>query len=190
MTRWVAATLLGMLSVASCASSQEANDADVEFATSMIEHHAQAVEMANYTIGREGLDPRIASLAEHVRVGQTREIDTLSGWLQEWGEPVPETGFATGDSHSHSEDSGTPDEHAGLPGMMSGDELDALAAAPDAKFEARWLAMMIEHHRGAVAMAADVAEAGDSAEVAELAESIKADQQGEIARMRDWLGGA
>ena len=190
MTRWVAATLLGVLALSSCASQRGANDADVEFATSMIEHHAQAIEMANYTIGREGVDPRIADLAQQVRIGQTREIDTLSGWLEEWGEPVPETGFATGDSHSHSEDSGTPDEHAGMPGMMSEEEMDALAAAADARFETRWLAMMIEHHRGAVVMAEDVAEDGDSGAVAELAESIKADQQGEIARMRDWLGGA
>ena len=171
MTRWVAATLLGVLARSSCASQRGANDADVEFATSMIEHHAQAIEMANYTIGREGVDPRIADLAEQVRIGQTREIDTLSGWLEEWGEPVPETGFATGDGHTHSEDTGS-DGHGDMPGMTSDADMDALAEAPDREFEEQWLAMMVEHHEGAVAMAEEVADAGESPKVEELAGAI------------------
>lgn len=187
MRRW-AGVLLGVLLVPGCGSSQEANDADVAFTTAMIEHHAQAIQMANFTIGREGIDPRIAKLAEQIRVGQTDEIDTMSGWLKAWGEPVPETGFATGDSHSHSDGGSTSGEHDEMPGMAAGDELDALATAPDAKFEAQWLAMMIEHHRGAVAMAQDVTENGDSPEVADLAERIRSDQEGEIRRMQGWLG--
>jgi len=173
MRKWAA--VLGMVLVASCAASEGPNDADVGFATSMIEHHAEAIQMANTTIGREGLDPRIAELAEQIRVGQTEEIDTMSAWLEEWGEPVPETGFATGDGHTHSDAGG----HA---------DLDSLAAAPEARFEARWLTLMIEHHRGAVAMADEVVENGQSADVAELAEAIRTDQAGEIDRMRSWLG--
>lgn len=180
------ATLAPLLWLTGCGSDTDHNDADVEFATAMTEHHAQAIQMANFTIGREGLDPEVAALAEGIRVDQTEEIDTLSAWLEEWGEPVPETGFATGDGHTHSEDSGS-DDHGDMPGMASGAAMDALAEAPDAEFEEQWLTMMVEHHEGAVAMAEEVADAGESPEVEELAGSIEADQRGEIEDMTSWL---
>jgi uncharacterized protein (DUF305 family) len=180
------ATLAPLMWLTGCGSDADHNDADVEFATAMIEHHAQAIQMANFTIGRDGLDPQIAGLAEQIRVDQTEEIDTMSAWLEEWGEPVPETGFATGDGHTHSEDSGS-DDHGDMPGMASGADMDALAEAPDAEFEEQWLATMLEHHEGAVAMAEEVADAGESPEVEEVAESIKADQQAEIEEMTSWL---
>ena len=180
------ATLAPLMWLVGCGSDAEHNEADVEFATAMIEHHAQAIQMANFTIGREGLDPQVAGLAEQIRITQTEEIDTMSAWLEEWGEPVPETGFATGDGHTHSEDSGSED-HGDMPGMASGAALDALAEAPDAEFEEQWLAMMVEHHEGAVAMAEEVVDAGESPEVEDLAASIKADQQAEIEEMSSWL---
>ncbi len=180
------AMLAPLMWLTGCGSDADHNDADVEFATAMIEHHAQAIQMANFTIGREGLDPEIAGLAEQVRVDQTEEIDTLSAWLEEWGEPVPETGFATGDGHTHSEDTGS-DDHGDMPGMASDADMDALAEAPDDEFEEQWLAMMVEHHEGAVAMAEEVADAGESPEVEELAGSIKADQRSEIEDMTSWL---
>jgi uncharacterized protein (DUF305 family) len=182
----VLAALATLTWLTGCGSDADHNDADVEFATAMIEHHAQAIQMANFTIGREGLDPEIAALAEQIRVDQTEEIDTMSAWLEEWGEPVPETGFATGDGHTHSESSGT-DDHGDMPGMASGAAMDALAEAPDAEFEERWLAMMVEHHEGAVAMAEEVADSGESPEVDELAGSITAEQQAEIEEMTSWL---
>lgn len=181
------AALAPVLWLTGCGSDAGHNDADVEFATAMIEHHAQAIQMANFTIGREGLDPEVAALAEQIRVGQTEEIDTMSAWLEEWGEPVPETGFATGDGHTHSEDDSEDTDHGDMPGMMSGAAMDAIAEAPDARFEERWLAAMVEHHEGAVAMAEQVADSGESPEVADLADSIKADQQAEIEDMTSWL---
>ncbi len=38
------------------------NDADVEFATSMIPHHAQALEMVDLTVGRD-LSPEVQAVA-------------------------------------------------------------------------------------------------------------------------------
>lgn len=175
MLRWAAVGLVLAL-VAACGASEEPNDADVDFATTMIEHHAEAIRMANVTIGREGLDPRIAELAEEVRLEQTEEIDTMSAWLREWDEPVPETGFATGDGHTHSEEEGHGD-------------LESLASAPTPRFESRWLEMMIEHHESAVEMAERVAAAGRSPEVADLAETIGRQQRAEITRMSRWLAG-
>lgn len=190
MTR-LAAVLATVLLVGAC-STADHNDADVAFATDMIEHHAQAIQMANYTIGRDGVDPRIAELAEEIRVSQTQEIDTMSGWLREWGEPVPETGFATGDSHSHSEEPGgsmgSPDGgHADMPGMMGPEEMQALADAPDEKFDAMWLEMMVEHHQGAISMAQEIQDDGKAEDVADLAADIESVQRVEVKDLRRWL---
>lgn len=189
MTR-LCCLLVTVLLVGAC-SRADHNDADVAFATDMIEHHAQAIAMANFTIGREGVEPRIAELAEEIRVSQSQEIDTMTGWLREWDEPVPETGFATGDSHSHSDDPmGTTGEHADLPGMMSADEMRALADAPAAQFDALWIQMMVEHHQGAIRMAQEVQDAGRADDVAELAADIESVQRVEVKDLQRWLDGA
>lgn len=181
----LALLLAGLLVVGSCSSGADHNDADVAFATDMISHHAQAIQMANFTIGRDEVDPRIAKLAEDIRVAQTKEIDTLSDWLRDWDEPVPETGFATGDAHTH-EDSGTGEGERDLPGMMTEDEMRGLAAAND-DFGPLWLRRMIEHHEGAVSMAGEVDQNGENAAVRELAAEIRTAQGGEIEDMRSWL---
>src|SRR5687767_12648135 len=70
------------------AAGQPFNDADVAFATDMIQHHAQALQMVDMTMGRQ-LDPEVQALAEDIRAAQTPEIETMADWLQEWDKPVP-----------------------------------------------------------------------------------------------------
>ena len=186
----VFAVALGVLvavgSLASC-SSEDHNEADIDFATAMVEHHAQAIQMANFTIGRDGLDPRIAELAEEIRVSQTAEIDELAGLLRSWGEDVPETGFATGDSHSHDDDMADGD-HADMPGMMSAAEMEELAGASDAAFAEQWMQMMIEHHEGALVMVDEVQTDGEHEELRELAGEMESAQRTEIDDLERWLG--
>ena len=183
------AALLGAVLMLTACSQSDHNDADVEFATAMIEHHAQAIQMANYTIGREGIDPRIAELAEEIRVSQTEEIDTFAALLRKWEEPVPETGFATGDSHSHDDEAhgSAASEHSDMPGMMSAGEMESLSTAPDAQFERMWLESMVEHHEGALEMVSDVRDAGESSEILALADEIEGAQAAEVKDMRDWM---
>jgi uncharacterized protein (DUF305 family) len=161
------------------------NDADIEFATEMIQHHAQALQMVDLTLGRE-LDPAVAELAEEVRSAQTPEIEKLADWLEDWDQPVPET--SRDHANAHADDhggSGTPG--GGLPGMMSAEEMARLEAAAAAEFEDLWLAMMIEHHEGAVTMAEREVEEGASDRAVALAERIAAAQEREVATMRELL---
>jgi uncharacterized protein (DUF305 family) len=65
------------------------NDADVEFATNMIPHHQQAIEMAEVAKDR-AQDQQVKNLAAGIEAAQQPEIDTMSAWLLAWGEPVPE----------------------------------------------------------------------------------------------------
>ena len=69
-------------------SGAEFNDADTEFATDMVQHHAQALAMVDLTRGRE-LDPGVERLAEAIRMAQSPEIEQMTTWLTDWGQPIP-----------------------------------------------------------------------------------------------------
>ena len=166
------------------------NDADVQFAGDMVQHHAQALEMVALTVGRD-LDPEVAALAEQVRAAQAPEVEQMVDWLTAWGEEVPETSLDHANAHGggdheegHGEEGGAHD----MPGMMSSDEMAELEAAPDAEFEALWLQMMLEHHEGAVEMAQAEQRDGAFEEAVALAKEIETSQQAEIEEMQVLLG--
>jgi len=163
-------------------SETEHNDADVAFASDMIQHHAQALSMVDLTVGRT-LDPEVQQIAEDVREAQGPEIETMSDWLQEWGEEVPET------MRDHS-NAGHDMEEMGesMPGMMSGADFDELENAPDTQFQALWLEMMVAHHEGAVEMARAEQEDGQFAPTVELAGTVVDTQTAEIKAMKMLLG--
>ena len=72
-------------SPANTADAQAHNDADVNFAQGMIPHHQQAVEMSDMLLAKEGIDPRVVSLAEEIKAAQAPEIEKMRGWLNDWG---------------------------------------------------------------------------------------------------------
>lgn len=163
-------------------SSTEHNAADVAFATGMIPHHAQALAMVDLTMNRP-LDPEVERLTEQIRNAQAPEIETMSDWLDSWGEPIPETVRDHANAHDDS-----ADMHGSGHGLMSAEDMAALEAASDDDFRAMWLEMMIEHHEGAVSMAQTVVDEGQFQPATDLAESIIESQRAEIDRMRDLLG--
>ena len=189
MTRTLAALLLGLaLTLTACggddsggsARAADHNDADVHFATAMIEHHAQALEMVELTDGRK-VGPQVRRLADDIRKAQTAEIETMTGWLEEWGEEVPETDGGHG---GHDMEGMDPD----VPGMMSADDLEALAKAPDAVFEEAWLELMVAHHEGALEMAETEQVHGTHEGAVALAADVVETQTAEIDKMKALLG--
>ncbi len=199
-TRALAALTLGLaltVTAAACgsdnnsdASSQVSttghNDADVAFATDMIQHHAQALSMVDLTVGRP-LDPEVTKLAEAIREAQAPEIETMVDWLTEWDEKIPATmrdhtnaGHDMNDMDMGDSMGGTDD---GMPGMMSADDMTALQDAPDAAFQNMWLEMMVKHHEGAVEMAKAEQTDGQYKPAVDLAEGIISSQTEEIDTM-------
>jgi uncharacterized protein (DUF305 family) len=161
---------------ASSGTTDEFNDADVLFAQSMIPHHEQAVEMAEIALDPTvGASPEIVDLATRIQGAQDPEIQTMTAWLEEWGEP---TQMDLSEGHDMS----------GMEGMMSAEEMDALAAASSTEFDQLWAEMMIAHHEGAISMAADVQEDGVNPEVNALAGEIIEAQSSEIDELRQLLG--
>src|SRR3712207_3510167 len=111
------------------------NDADVEFATGMIPHHAQAIEMVVLAQDRP-LDPEVARLRDQVREAQVPEVETMTDWLTAWGEEVPETSL----DHGHAEHGTGGMEHLeDMPGMMTAEQMEELEQAPDKAFQELWL---------------------------------------------------
>ena len=174
-------------------SATEHNDADVAFASDMIQHHAQALSMVDLTVGRP-LDPEVESLAEQIREAQAPEIEQMADWLTTWGEDVPETmRDHVNAGHDHGGAAESMEGMEGMedmPGMMSADDMRALEEADDADFQTMWLEMMIEHHRGAVEMAETEQEEGRYRDAVELAGTIVASQTAEIETMEGLLDGA
>lgn len=164
-------------------ASEEFNQADVDFATDMIPHHAQATIMAfDLTEGRD-LSPDVDQLAEQIFTTQGAEVETMVDWLTDWDQPIP----ATARDHENAHGDGASDLKTDMPGMMSDEEMAELEAAPDEEFERMWLEMMIEHHQGAIEMAKTERADGEYPPATELAATIVTTQQDEIDLMERLL---
>jgi uncharacterized protein (DUF305 family) len=158
---------------ASASSEAGSNDADVSFVRGMLPHHRSAIEMSRLAEGRAA-DPRILDLAGRIEAAQAPEIDTLTGWLEEW---------VTGET-------GGPDDGGmdhGTGGMMSEQDMQALMRTSGAEFDRLFLAQMIAHHRGAVDMAVTESADGRNADALAMAETIRDSQSAEIAEMEQLL---
>ncbi len=155
------------------------NAADVRFATEMIPHHAQAIQMVVLAEGRP-LDPEVADLAAAIRDAQVPEVESMTTWLTDWGQEIPETSLDHGNA-GHDMETGE------MPGMMSQDQMNSLAGASDAEFQKLWLEMMIEHHLGAVTMAQAEQADGVFEDAISLAGAIENAQLAEIAVMEGLL---
>ena len=155
------------------------NDADVTFATAMIPHHRQAVEMAELANGRAE-SSKVATLAARIMNAQGPEIQTMSDWLAAWGKPVP--AGTSSDMGAMDMSGATP-----MPGMMSDDDMKRLKSASGDEFDRMFLTMMIEHHEGAIEMAKVEQDHGNNPDATGLAQQIESAQTAEIATMKELL---
>ncbi|MEU4414942.1 DUF305 domain-containing protein [Nocardia salmonicida] len=156
----------------SAAASTDFNDVDVSFLQMMYPHHAQAVEMAKM-VPSHTQNQQLIALAAQVEKAQAPEMQQITDLLAGFGEPAP----------SATEGHGGHD----MPGMMTDAQMSALRAANGADFDRQWLEMMIAHHEGAVGMAQTELNGGVNPPSRQLATKIIADQEAEIATMRDML---
>ncbi|SCX40495.1 Uncharacterized conserved protein, DUF305 family [Klenkia marina] len=180
--------LAGGLALAACSSGDDQpaasssvpahatfNTADVTFAQDMVPHHEQAVEMAKMVPDRS-TNPQVLDLAQRIQAAQGPEIDTLNGWLQDWGVASDE------------EDGGHSGmDRSGMGGMMSAEDMFALQDSSGTDFDRMWLQMMLEHHTGAVGMAQTEIADGEDPDAVAMAQDIKTPQSAEITEMEQLL---
>ena len=149
--------------------------ADVRFAQMMVPHHVQAVEMSDVILAKDGIDPRVTTLAEQIKAAQQPEIDALNDMLASWGmPPAPTDGMSLG--------------HGGhMDGMMTADDMAALDSATGTAASRLFLEQMIVHHEGAVEMAEVEVDSGTNPDAVAMAQAIIDAQNIEIETMREIL---
>jgi uncharacterized protein (DUF305 family) len=154
------------------AASAEHNSADVMFAQMMIPHHAQAVEMSDMILAKQDIPAPVTALATKIKEAQGPEIQTMTGWLEDWKEP---TEMATGQA-GHS-----------MSGMMDDAALKELGSTQGTEAAKLFLKQMIAHHEGAIMMANTEVTDGKDLKAVELSKEIVAAQQAEVKEMQELL---
>jgi len=157
-------------------------DADVKFMQGMIHHHNQALLMAAM-IPTHTQTPELLAMGKKITISQTGEIQAMKEWLTARKQDVPMI-HADGSAMM-----GTMDM-AAMPGMLTPDQMKALDAARGAKFDELFLTGMIQHHKGALTMVADLRAAGGAHEtnIGDFCNQVDNDQRAEIVRMYGLLG--
>ena len=168
--------------VASVPKFQDNNftDGDVKFMQGMIHHHSQALVMVTM-IATHTRTPELSAMGQKIQLSQSGEIQSMKEWLTVRKQSTPMI-MADGTVMDHGE--------APMPGMLTPEQMKALDAARNAKFDELFLTGMIQHHKGALKMVADLREAGGGKEpnIGDFLNEVDNDQRMEIVRMYGLLG--
>ena len=133
------------------------------FAEAMIPHHQQAVDISEFALTNT-TNSEVVAIAKKIIGEQAPEIENMTVWLE-------------GDSADYS---------MMMDGMLSRAQLAELEAAKDDEFDALYVQYMVQHHEGAIAMAAD-ALGIDDPELSEFANEIIVNQSAEIEELMSLL---
>ena len=144
------------------------NAADHAYVRHMIVHHRQALTMTKLA-ENHAAKARVRKVADRIRAAQGPEVKAMQGWRRT-------NGREAGGGSEH--------DHAAMPGMATGAQLDRLRAARGAEFDALFLDLMTAHHRGALTMARELLAEGNDVRVEEMAADVLAQQRAGIGRMK------
>jgi uncharacterized protein (DUF305 family) len=169
------------------------SEADFSFMEGMIMHHSQAVEMTDLLRTRSR-NRELQSLGKRIGISQTDEIGYMKQWLKDRGRPVA-AGHAMNHMNMPGMDMGSmPGMAMGsmpmMPGMLTPQQMRALAKASGASFDHLFLTGMIQHHTGALIMVEDLfgtPGAGQDNVLFDFATDVDNTQRAEIDIMRAML---
>lgn len=145
--------------------SSDFNRNDLMFMNMMIVHHDQAIEMAELSENRTS-NEKILELSNNISEAQTRENEQMTEWMNELG-------YRTMSHHP-------------MAGMASEEEMQQLRNSNGLEFNELFSKLMIEHHRGGIAMAENFYESGRNTELREMQGQMIEAQREEIRKMQKW----
>ncbi|SRR5258708_677518 len=157
-------------------------EADVSFMQGMIHHHAQAVEMVDLLRTR-GLSKDLLAFGERITISQSDEIKFMKMWLEQFGKPAAP-------AHDHAAHTASMGAMPLMPGMLTAEQMTALAKANGHEFDRLFLTGMIQHHIGALVMVEELFDspgAGQEPTLYDFATDIDNTQRAEIGIMRGML---
>jgi uncharacterized protein (DUF305 family) len=149
-------------------------EADVRFMQGMIAHHAQAIYMSRMAAGH-GANARVLKFANKIDQSQIAEIRLMQQWLRRNNQAAPDTSSW---------------RTMQMPGMLTAAQLKSLDAAQGVEFDREFLALMIQHHEGALKMVSDLFAtplAGQDVDVSVFANDVQTVQTAEIGTMHAML---
>jgi uncharacterized protein (DUF305 family) len=161
--------------------------ADIDFMSHMIGHHAQAIQMSSMAPSH-GASSSIQTLAARIINAQTDEITLMQRWLRVRGQPVPDA--KPGPMRMTMGGMGGMTHEMLMPGMLSAEQMARLDSARGPDFDRLFLTGMIQHHKGATAMVKELFDTYGAAQdelVFKFASDVNVDQTTEIARMERML---
>ncbi len=147
------------------ATMESMGESETMFATMMIPHHQQAIEMSELALANSSNDD-VRKLAQQIIDAQAAEIEQMQAWI---------------DGHGHE----VHGDHE-MAGMASEEDLATLKTLQSPEFDELFLNLMIVHHEGALDMVS-MLDGTDKAEAKELAQHIEEVQKAEIALMKQLL---
>lgn len=159
--------------------------ADVDFMTGMIGHHAQALIMSDLA-PKNGANMEVQTLASRIINAQKDEIASMQQWLRDRDQPIPEVHIDGLNLMIHGV-GGHHADHMNMAGMLSQEQLNELAAAKGGEFDKLFLTYMIQHHIGALTMVKELISSDGAVqdeEAFKISADINVDQITEIERMR------
>lgn len=124
--------------------------------------------------------PSVKLLAERIHVSQTDEIALMRRWLRSRGQVVPDDDVHVHAAMGHGEL---------MPGMLTQEQLEQLAAARGTAFDRLFLQQMIRHHEGALQMVSQLLATNRTldSETFRFVSDVDADQRAETQRMQSLL---
>ncbi len=175
------------------ASTRVAGDADIKFMQGMIMHHSQAVEMTALMPSRTH-NKDLLAFGKRISISQSDEIKFMKQWLEERGKPTEMEHDMShmnmaGMDHSKMDHSKMAMPML-MPGMLTPEQMKALAKATGPLFDHLFLTGMIQHHGGALTMVEDlfnVPGAGQDTVLYDFATDIDNTQHAEINIMQGML---
>jgi uncharacterized protein (DUF305 family) len=147
----------------------------------MIHHHNQALLMVAM-VRTHTASPELLAMGQKIQLSQSGEIQAMKEWLTVRKQSVPMI-MPDGTVMDHG-------DMALMPGMLTPEQMKALDSARGARFDELFLTGMIQHHKGALKMVADLREAGGGKEpnIGDFLNEVDNDQRMEIVRMYGLLG--
>jgi uncharacterized protein (DUF305 family) len=141
---------------------------DARFLREMTAHHTVGVELARLAASNAG-DTRLQRLGRLMVANQAGEIAVMSRWWRSWNRsPLPPLSSS---------------DHAHLPGMPHPAAIPRLSTEEGQRFDADFVPVMIDHHRGALQMADRAWSEAADPRVRLLADSIRHAQARQISAM-------
>ncbi|MHB0958486.1 MAG: DUF305 domain-containing protein [Pirellulaceae bacterium] len=146
------------------APSQKAAKYEIRFLTSMIDHHAMAVMMAE-SCQEKAIHDELVVLCEQIEVMQMEEIALMQQWLLDWYEIEYE-----------------PQMTRGMEVQMA--KMESLSGA---EYEIAFMQEMSKHHENALRESASCVKKAYHNELVALCMQIAVMQSIEIETMKEWL---